>query len=253
MSDAPAPRVVWQEAGVVVIDKPAGLAMHTGTGVEDEAVTLVGWAREHLDVEDGFAGPSFLGRLDRPTSGLVIGALSRAGLSRVEPGWSAGDVEKGYLAFVHGRPAEGGLVDIPLAARRPRHRGTGRVEEARSSFHALARPSKRAARDGVSLVLAFPHTGRTHQLRRHFKAIGHPIVGDKRYGDHRRDEGLASEGLLLHCWRYRAAGVPGLPAEVVSDTPARFARAAEHADIDLEASLTSAAAFSRVSEDDVTE
>jgi 23S rRNA-/tRNA-specific pseudouridylate synthase len=242
------PQVVWQGAGVVVIDKPAGLAMHTGTGVEDEAVTLVGWARAHLDVEAGFQGPSFLGRLDRPTSGLVIGALTRAGLASVEPGWTSGAVEKGYLAVVHGRPAEGGLIDIPLAARRPRHRGTGRVEEARSSFHALARPAKRA-RDGMSLVLAFPHTGRTHQLRRHFKAIGHPIVGDSRYGDRRRDRDVPEAGLMLHCWRYRAPDVAGLPDEVVSDLPARF----RGFDVDVDTALQLATALGRVSEDDVTE
>jgi 23S rRNA pseudouridine955/2504/2580 synthase len=236
------PRLVFNDSGVCVVDKPAGMAMHTGTGVEDEADTLVGWLRATAAIEPGFAGPSCLGRLDRATSGLVIAALSREGLRSVEPAWSAGEIEKGYLALVHGRPAEGGVIDIPLAARRPRHRGTGRVEEARTAFWAIARPPKRLSprgREGVSLLLAFPITGRTHQLRRHFKAIGHPILGDDRYGDRRRDRGLV-DGLMLHCWRYRAPTSDALPDVVTAPPPEPFAVACADARLDLDDALADA-------------
>jgi 23S rRNA pseudouridine955/2504/2580 synthase len=246
-----APEVVWRGDGLSVVDKPAGLAMHPGTGVEHEAETLLGWLRDREEIEAGFSGPSFLGRLDRPTSGLVIVALSREGLRSVERDWSGGLVEKAYLALVHGRTEEGGVIELPLAARRARHRGTGRVEEAITRFWGLSRPPKRAAKKrgpgDVSLALLFLETGRTHQIRRHMKAIGHPLVGDTRYGDRRRDEalGLVTKGegacgLMLHCWRFRAPETEALPDVVTARFPARMRRVAEEAGIDVEASLARA-------------
>lgn len=244
------PEVIFHDGGVCALAKPAGMAMHTGTGVEDEAVTLVGWTRAHLAIEDGFDGPSFLGRLDRPTSGLVLGALSRAGLRAVEPAWSAGLIEKAYLALVHGRPEEGGVIEIPLAARRARHRGSGRVEEAVTRFWSLTRPSKRESsggRRGVSLALVFLDTGRTHQIRRHMKAIGHPVVGDPRYGDERRDahvgvqpSGESGTSLMLHCWRFRSSSLPPLPEVLRAPPPERMRELCARLDVGLDEALARA-------------
>lgn len=246
--------VIFNEDGVCALSKPAGMAMHTGTGVEDEAVTLVGWARASLPIEKGFDGPSFLGRLDRPTSGLVLGALSREGLRAVEPAWSSGLVEKAYLALVHGRCEEGGVIEIPLAARRARHRGSGRIEEAITRFWSLTRPSKRESaggRGGVSLVLVFLDTGRTHQIRRHMKAIGHPVVGDARYGDARRDasvgiraSGESGTSLMLHCWRFRTSSLPPLPEALHAPAPERMRALCERLDVDLEGALSRAETLS---------
>lgn len=217
--------VLFDEAGVVVVNKPAGLATLPGTGVRDEE-TLWGAMREGFDVEPGFAGPSFLGRLDRPTSGIVVAALTRATLQAIEPPWSRGVIHKDYLVVVHGAVKERGRIDVPLAARRPRHKGTGRVEEALTTWARVASTtSKRAA---VSVVVARIHTGRTHQIRRHMKAIGHPLVGDDRYGHEARDRELAAagvdvSGLLLHAWRISHDGsAPILPPVVEAAPPARF-------------------------------
>lgn len=226
--------VVHAADGVVVVDKPAGLAMHTGTGVEDDAATLHGLLARAFPSEEGFAGPSFLGRLDRPTSGLVVAALSRAGLTSVEPAWRRGALEKGYLVLVHGKTPPQGRVEIPLAARRPRHRGTGRVEEAVTVFRTLG------ATKTASLLLCEPRTGRTHQIRRHMKAIGHPVVGDDRYGDIRRDKDLpgSDAGLMLHAWRYRHEGdVPALPRVLEAPCPPRIREAAKAATIDVDTAL----------------
>lgn len=242
------PNIVFHEGGICALAKPAGMAMHTGTGVTDEEETLVGWTRARLPIEEGFAGPSFLGRLDRATSGLVLGALTREGLRAVEPAWSRGLVEKAYLALVHGRPEEGGVVEIPLASRRPRHKGTGRVEEAVTRFWSLARPPKESpggGRRGVSLLLLFLDTGRTHQIRRHMKAIGHPVLGDARYGDPKRDSavdvssrGEGSLGLALHCWRFRtSSSLPPLPRTLHAAPPARMRDVCARLSIDLDGVL----------------
>lgn len=235
-ADVREPTVLYLDSGVCVLDKPAGMAMHGGTGVGADEPTLHGWVRSHLDVEAGLSGPSFLGRLDRLTSGLVIAALSRAGLEAVGPAWSRGAFEKAYLTLVHGRVDGAGVIDVPLVARRERHRGKGRVEVAITHFASLA--SSRAA----SLLLVFPETGRTHQIRRHMKAVGHPVVGDPRHGDPRRDRALGVEtrgegaaGLMLHAYRYRHSdeGI-GLPSAIRAAVPERMRRMADALGLGIE-------------------
>jgi 23S rRNA pseudouridine955/2504/2580 synthase len=228
--------VLFEGGGILAVDKPAGLATmgdaRSGGDGEGsrERVSLLDAMRASFDVEPGFSGPSIFGRLDRPTSGIVLAALTRAAHRAVEPGWSAGAIHKDYLVVVHGRAPERGRIDIPLAARRARHKGSGRVEEALTTF------VRRASSPRLSLLVARIHTGRTHQIRRHMKAIGHPVVGDPRYGHAARDAALAArkdeagdhegelQGLMLHAWRLSHDGtVPVVPALLEAPMPARIA------------------------------
>ncbi|MCP4498688.1 MAG: RluA family pseudouridine synthase [Deltaproteobacteria bacterium] len=230
----------------VVVNKESGVAMHTGTGVEDESVTLKGAIAALFPMDESdddkrhhhgraFRGPSFLGRLDRLTSGLVIAALTWEGLQSIEPAWTDGDVEKAYLLLVHGRAPDEKHIEVPLVSLRERHKGKGRVEEARTDIHTLG-----TAPDGrISLVLAFLHTGRTHQIRRHLKAIGHPLVADPRYGHKKKDESLRRQNrdpgtLQLHCFRYRfSTSVGDLPLTLQTPIPERMRRLMQEVGIDL--------------------
>jgi RluA family pseudouridine synthase len=217
----PACTVLWQGPGIVVVDKADGVAMHAGEGVDDEEEdTLQALLLESFGVQDGLAAPSFPGRLDRPTSGLVVACLSRAAHDALDRAWASGTVTKEYLCIVHGRAPGEGDLEIPLAARRARGRGTGKVEDARTTFVTLAQNRR------FSLLLCQLHTGRTHQIRRHMKAIGHPIVGDPRYGDARRDADVrvdGAQGLMLHAWRLSHDGsVAALPAALTAPVPERF-------------------------------
>lgn len=216
----PAFTVLHEDRGLVVVDKSDGVAMHEGQGVGEEDDVLTLSLLERFKVEEGFAGPSFLGRLDRPTSGLVVAALTNEALRDVEPAWRNGKIRKEYVVVVHGKtPPEGNIV-IPLAARRARLKGTGVIEEARTSFVTVAASKK------ASVIVAELHTGRTHQIRRHLKAIGHPILGDPRYGDARRDADVGTfDGLLLHAWRLRHSGeVTRLPTSIEAPWPDRITR-----------------------------
>jgi 23S rRNA pseudouridine955/2504/2580 synthase len=217
----PACTVLWQGDGVVVVDKADGVAMHAGEGVDDEEEdTLSALLLERFGVTDGLAGPSFPGRLDRPTSGLVVACLSRATHDALDRAWASGTVVKEYLCIVHGRAPGEGDLEIPLAARRARGKGTGKIEDARTTFVTLAQNRR------FSVLLCQLHTGRTHQIRRHMKAIGHPIVGDPRYGDARRDADVrvdGAQGLMLHAWRLSHDGtLAALPATLTAPVPERF-------------------------------
>ncbi len=207
--------VIHHDQGVLVLNKPAGLAMHGGVGVHEDD-SLFGAIRAGFDVEPGFLGPSFLGRLDRPTSGLVVACLSRHALACTLPAWTRGDVVKEYLLVVHGAPKAQGTIDIALAARRPRDKGTGKIEPAQTAFRVVQ------SAGSCSLVVARLLTGRTHQIRRHFKAIGHPLLWDTRYGDKRRDPTPAGE-LPLHAWRLAHSDPDALlPRELAAAPPATF-------------------------------
>lgn len=259
-------KVLFASNDLVAVDKPAGLAMHSGTRVDDDDTLKGMLARafpspvpeQEWDVRPrrggngkrrvrAFVGPSFLGRLDRPTSGVVLAARTREGLQQVEPSWSAGDVEKTYVVVVHGQAPAEGVIDIPLVSLRARKKrkpadDDARTEEAVTLLHRLA-----ASPDGrLSVVLAFLRTGRTHQIRRHLKAIGHPLVGDPRYGHRRRDQQLqeafgvdVDKALQLHCMRLQFApavhDVTGLPRPLWAPWPARMQRVLGAAGLDVNA------------------
>jgi 23S rRNA pseudouridine955/2504/2580 synthase len=235
----PAFTVLHEGDGLVVVDKSAGVAMHAGDGVdEDEEDTLSLVLLERFAVRDGLPGPSFPGRLDRPTSGVVVACLARNAIEELAAAWASGAVKKEYLAIVHGRAPGEGDLEIPLAARRARHRGTGRIEDARTTFRTLAQNRR------FSLLLCELHSGRTHQIRRHMKAIGHPIVGDSRYGDRRRDADVrvdGGQGLMLHAWRLSHDGsVTRLPSTLQAPVPERFRALLRGTALDVEGAVATA-------------
>jgi 23S rRNA-/tRNA-specific pseudouridylate synthase len=209
--------VLLEADGVLAVDKPAGLAT---TGEKDDLRQAIA---DHFDIEPGFDGPSFLGRLDRPTSGIVIACLTRQALRTLEPPWRDGRLHKDYLVVVHGRTKPKGTIDVALVDRR--HRTDAR-EEARTEYRTLAQTRE------FSLVQARLLTGRTHQIRRHMKAIGHPVVFDPRYGDARREEDLqsiVSAGLMLHAVSISHEGdAPLLPRVLEAPVPERFTRVLAH-------------------------
>jgi len=212
------------EGGLFVVQKPAGLAMHEGTGIVENLRSSLITLLPGRGLKESRVTPRFFGRLDRPTSGLVLGAITDSADKKVRPYWENGEIEKVYLALVHGRTKEEALVDHPLARRKEQHRGKGESEEARTRYKALFRSKS------ISLLRVKLETGRTHQIRRHMKGIGHPIIGDLRYGDHRLDERLVGnsqgelDGLYLHCHAFiPSKDIPLMPEQLSADFPPRFA------------------------------
>lgn len=175
-------RVLHEDADLLVVHKPAGLVCHPSKG--DAASSLVGRVRLHLGPGHE---PQMVHRLDRETSGVMAFAKTPHAALELRRLWQLGMVSKAYLALVHGHPAhDHGVIDASLGpdeasavAIRDRVRPDGaraltrwRVERR------LERPEGRFA-----LVQAWLDTGRKHQMRIHLAHIGHPLVGDKLYGD----------------------------------------------------------------------
>lgn len=178
-------RVLFEDEHLVAVDKPAGLAAHPGTGIT--GATLVEEARAYLKVPDDLPStefkPSPAHRLDRETSGVVLIAKTRKCMVRLTEIFTAGeDVKKRYLALVKGKmPRAEGTIELALSeheqtARSKARRGVN-FQEATTHYRVVS--SMREA----SLLRLRIETGRTHQIRRHLQAVGHPVAGDDRYGD----------------------------------------------------------------------
>jgi|GraSoiStandDraft_46_1057282.scaffolds.fasta_scaffold104005_2 23S rRNA pseudouridine1911/1915/1917 synthase len=176
--------VVYDDEHVVVVDKPAGLVVHPGAG--QASGTLVNGLLA-LFPEIASVGsperPGIVHRLDKGTSGLLVVARNPAAYDSLVEQFGARTVERRYLALVWGRfDSAAGAVDAPV--------GRGSANPTRMAVSAGGRPARTSYRvlqlftqpAKVTLVACRLETGRTHQVRVHLAAIGHPVVGDDRYG-----------------------------------------------------------------------
>ena len=188
--------VVYEDDDLLVVDKPAGLVVHPAAG--HERGTLV---HGLLALTPGLSGigsvqrPGIVHRLDRDTSGLLVIAKNDRAHAALTRQFAERSVSKHYLAVLCGRlQSPEGLIDAPLG-RDPVHRQRMAVVErgrpARTAYHTLDE------RAGHPLVVVRLHTGRTHQIRVHFAALGCPIGGDPLYGN----RGGIADRLWLHAWR----------------------------------------------------
>ena len=174
--------IVYEDEDLVVVDKPAGMVVHVGAGVKSG--TLVNALLHHIRNLSSMGGdlrPGIVHRLDRMTSGLVIVAKNDFAHRQLSADFKARAVHKTYILLVHGRVAEeSGEIRRPVGrdpVRRVRMKAGGLGAREAATRYRVARRFSR-----FTLLEAEPLTGRTHQLRVHFSALGHLIVGDTLYG-----------------------------------------------------------------------
>jgi 23S rRNA pseudouridine1911/1915/1917 synthase len=185
--------IIYQDRDIAVIDKPAGMVVHPAAGHADG--TLVNALLHHLDDLSGIGGekrPGIVHRLDRGTSGLMVVAKNDAAHEELSRQFRDREVEKEYVALVWGEVMAGRRIDAPIgrdpANRKKMSSAPARVRRSREAVTRIVRAEHFGRL--LTLVSVAIQTGRTHQIRVHLSAIGHPVVGDPLYGGvHRRVPG----------------------------------------------------------------
>jgi 23S rRNA pseudouridine1911/1915/1917 synthase len=222
--DAPVPfAVLYEDAHLLVVDKPAGVVVHPAGGHRfgTLAQALAGVA---AGGEEGRAG--IVHRLDRDTSGLLVVARSPEAHRRLKAALQARAVTREYLALVEGRPpARTGTIDAPIGRdRRVRTRMSTDTDDPRD---AVTHFEIEEALPRTTLLRVRLETGRTHQIRAHLQAIGHPVAGDPDYGATGR---LGLDRQFLHAARLRfAQPTTGAEVDVTSPLPDDLGAALERA------------------------
>lgn len=201
-------RLLYEDADLVVLDKPAGLTVHPGAGQSTGTLVHRLLARFPEMAGVGGAGrPGIVHRLDKGTSGVIVVARTPESYRSLTAAFASRHVEKRYLAIVHGTPkAPQGTIEAAIG-RHP-------VERKRMTVRADGRPATTryrtiASAAGLALLELELLTGRTHQIRVHLKHLRHPIVGDATYGEARHRELAKAPGAkvrifprpALHAWR----------------------------------------------------
>ncbi len=228
--------VLYQDADIVVINKPPGLVIHPSAGHDDE--TLVNALLHHVSDLSGIGGelrPGIVHRLDKDTSGVLIVAKHDVAHRALTSAWNTPAVRKDYLALVYGTPAlTSGTIEAPIG-RDPRDRKKMAVvaggRDAITDYVVVERFRY------LSLLRLTLRTGRTHQIRVHLKHLGHPIVGDPAYSgpqwkgipDKKLQKVLAGAGRqMLHAVKLTFLHpVSGLEMSVEAALPADFAAIVE--------------------------
>lgn len=213
--------IVYEDEDVLIINKAPGMVVHPAPGHSNDTLVnaLLAYYPD-LQADDADQRPGIVHRLDRDTSGLLIVAKNIHAQAALVEQMQRHEIVKRYQALVEGVIAlDQGSIDAPIG-RDPRHRQQMAIttvgsREARTHFRVLERFNRH------TLLLIQLETGRTHQIRVHLKAIGHPVVGDLTYGSGNVIRGSKLERQFLHAWQLQFAHpISGKPLQFEAPLPA---------------------------------
>ncbi|MBU2218891.1 RluA family pseudouridine synthase [Patescibacteria group bacterium] len=197
--------IIYEDNDILAVNKPAFLVVHNG----DESVA--GWLIKNYsqikDIGEDSNRPGIVHRLDKDTSGILLIAKNQKSFEYLKEQFQQRKIKKTYLVLVHGRlKNDEGVIELAIAkskkdfrkktclaeSRRATQKSIGKIREAVTEYKALKRFNN------FTLIEAYPKTGRTHQIRVHLKAIGHPVVCDKLYGFKKQKCPLGLNRHFLH-------------------------------------------------------
>jgi 23S rRNA pseudouridine1911/1915/1917 synthase len=209
-------KTLYNNHGLLIIDKPAGLPVHPGAGIKGD--TLVSALLYHFSAQGGSAlggkdiavvgeehRPGIVHRLDKDTSGVILVALTQEMYGYLKDAFAERKVKKEYIALVHGIPEKAhGFIDTPIGRSKSDFRkySTKNIVEPKESlteYRVLEVLGEGV--DKMALISVKLHTGRTHQIRVHMSSIGNPLMGDSLYGTKKQTELTGLSRQFLHARR----------------------------------------------------
>lgn len=203
-------RIVYEDEGLLVVNKPSGIAVHGGSGI---AYGLI----EGLRAATGKKYLELIHRIDRDTSGLVMISKKRSTLKHLQDLLRQHQIQKTYAAIVKGKVLlNEQLIDAPLL-RYELANGERRVSVSKDGKASQTVWKVETRFKSATLVYASPLSGRTHQIRVHGLSIGHPLVGDDKYGHNVVYSGSKPRRLCLHAMRLDIPGYPTIEAPMPED------------------------------------
>lgn len=228
--------VLYEDDDVLAINKPAGLVVHSD-GKRDEQV-LTSWIEKNYPETKGVGEPMTLSnlkviersgivhRIDRETSGVMLIAKNQPAFLYLKKQFQDREIGKIYHAFVYGEMKDDdGIINRPIGRSRKDFRQWSAQRGARGEMREAVTHYKVTARGGgFSFVEVSPKTGRTHQIRVHFKAINHPIVSDSLYAP-KKDKSLGFERLALHSYSVEFNSSDGKKIKIIAPYPEDFKKA----------------------------
>jgi 23S rRNA pseudouridine955/2504/2580 synthase len=231
--------ILLEDEHLIALDKPAGVAVHGGSGISFGVIEQLRQARPAAPLLE------LVHRLDRETSGILLVAKKRSALTRLQDQFRERETGKTYLALVKGKwPASKKVIDVPLhkylqadGERRVKVVAKDDPDGMRSITLVKVRdviPAKAGIQeDAFTLLEVTIKTGRTHQIRVHLASQGHPIAGDDKYGDFDMNKSLQRQGLkrmFLHAWRLQFNHpATGERIELMAPLPPELKHFADHA------------------------
>jgi 23S rRNA pseudouridine955/2504/2580 synthase len=225
--------VLLEDEALLALDKPAGVAVHGGSGVSFGVIEQLRQARPQAKLLE------LVHRLDRDTSGILLVAKKRSALKHLQDQFRERETGKTYLALVQGQwPEKNKVIDLPLhkfllpdGERRVRVTTPEDPEGMRSIT--LVKVAERL--NGCTLLEVTIKTGRTHQIRVHLASKGHPIAGDDKYGDFEWNKMLHKQGhkrMFLHAWRLQFKHpISGERVELNAELPTELQQFKDHVHI----------------------
>ncbi len=229
--------IIYQDNDIVVVNKPAGFSVHKGVAEKGETITdwLVEKFPEMKKVgDDPEFRPGIVHRLDKETSGVLVAAKNQKSFEYLKKLFQSREIVKKYIALIEGNlKNDNGIIDLPIGRsisdfrkKLASEKAEGNLREAITEYKVLERfenvghrVSNIKGNSFYTLVEAYPKTGRTHQIRVHFKAVGHPIVCDSLYGGKRMTCPYGLKRHFLHANFLEFISPSGAKLKLEADLP----------------------------------
>lgn len=225
-------KILYEDADCMVIEKPRGITVHPGAGMQPGEVTMLNGLAFIFSKQSIPFSPSgaLVHRLDKQTSGCLLIAKNSKAQLKLRKQFHDRKVLKQYLALVAGNPTPAEAIIEADIGRNMKNRmkmsvfEAGKTRSAKTTYRTLSKTSDAA------LLKIDIHSGRTHQIRVHLKTVGHPVLGDRKYGDkysENIDKKYSIDSLCLHAWKLGFISPSGKQVEIRSCVPDDFKKTAD--------------------------